>query len=237
MPTINAFWRRHLVIPLSVFIAVVSIFEWRQWDIPIADALYAWQGGQWYWRDHVITSTLLHEGGKYLVLLGALALLLTLITSRWIPALQPWRKGLLYLLVSMATSTLLVSIIKAISHVDCPWDLLRYGGSAPYIPIFAAHPGTFGDGRCFPSGHASGAYAWMALYYVLLIYRPRLRFAGLAVGIVAGLIFGIAQQLRGAHFVSHDIWTAGLAWWICTCWFYVFFRREFPTRPVVVMRR
>jgi membrane-associated PAP2 superfamily phosphatase len=35
---------------------------------------------------------------------------------------------------------------------------------------------------------------------------------GLIVGVAAGLLFGIAQQSRGAHFVSHDVWSAFLVW-------------------------
>jgi membrane-associated PAP2 superfamily phosphatase len=34
----------------------------------------------------------------------------------------------------------------------------------------------------------------------------------LSVGLGLGLLFGFAQQLRGAHFLSHDLWTLGIAW-------------------------
>jgi membrane-associated PAP2 superfamily phosphatase len=27
-----------------------------------------------------------------------------------------------------------------------------------------------------------------------------------------GMVFGLSQQLRGAHFLSHDLWTAALCW-------------------------
>ena len=35
---------------------------------------------------------------------------------------------------------------------------------------------------------------------------------GIVVTILTGLIFGVAQQSRGAHFVSHDVWSAFLVW-------------------------
>ena len=38
------------------------------------------------------------------------------------------------------------------------------------------------------------------------------RAGGLAVGLLAGGVFGFSQQLRGAHFLSHDLWT------LATCW-------------------
>lgn len=34
----------------------------------------------------------------------------------------------------------------------------------------------------------------------------------LALPLTLGLVFGIGQQLRGAHFLSHDLWTAWLCW-------------------------
>jgi len=50
------------------------------------------------------------------------------------------------------------------------------------------------------------------LYFFFLNAGPHLRWRGLAIGIAAGVVFGIAQQLRGAHFLSHDLWTAAICW-------------------------
>ena len=36
--------------------------------------------------------------------------------------------------------------------------------------------------------------------------------------LLAGLALGLAQQMRGAHFMSHTLWSAWLCWtccWIC----------------------
>jgi membrane-associated PAP2 superfamily phosphatase len=65
---------------------------------------------------------------------------------------------------------------------------------------------------CFPAGHSSAGFAWVSLYFFALLARPAWRWRGLAVGLVAGGVFGLAQQLRGAHFLSHDLWT------LATCW-------------------
>ena len=42
-----------------------------------------------------------------------------------------WRQPLGYLLVAVLASTLLVSMAKRASGIDCPWDLQRYGGTRP----------------------------------------------------------------------------------------------------------
>ena len=63
--------------------------------------------------------------------------------------------------------------------------------------------------QCFPAGHSSGGYAWVALYFVL---AGRRRWAGLAIGLGLGLAFGATQWARGMHFPSHDVVSAAVAW-------------------------
>jgi len=96
--------------------------------------------------------------------------------------------------------------------MDCPWDLLRYGGTHPRVGLFGLRPAGLGRNHCFPAGHASGGYAWLALYFFFLAVRPGWRWAGLAAGACLGLVFGVSQQLRGAHFLSHDLWTIAICW-------------------------
>lgn len=130
----------------------------------------------------------------------------------WRDSLTAWRRPLGYLALSVLVSTALVAAIKAGSNMDCPWDIDGLGGSRPHLGLFETRPDALPDASCFPAGHASGGYAWMALYFFFLMTRPHLRWHGLAIGIGTGAVFGIAQQLRGAHFLSHDLWTAALCW-------------------------
>jgi membrane-associated PAP2 superfamily phosphatase len=36
--------------------------------------------------------------------------------------------------------------------------------------------------------------------------------ACLALALAAGSVLGLSQQMRGAHFMSHTLWTAWLCW-------------------------
>lgn len=54
----------------------------------------------------------------------------------------------------------------------------------------------------------------MALYFLAPERSRTLARIGLAIGLLLGVIFGIAQQSRGAHFVSHDLWSAFFGWMI-----------------------
>jgi membrane-associated PAP2 superfamily phosphatase len=54
----------------------------------------------------------------------------------------------------------------------------------------------------------------VALYFFFASVRPAWRRIGLAIGIGAGAILGVAQQLRGAHYLSHDLWTLAISWFV-----------------------
>ena len=115
-------------------------------------------------------------------------------------------------MLAVALGTGVVSLLKSLTNMDCPWDLARYGGSREFIGLFATRPAVMPRGVCFPGGHSSAGFAWVSLYFVALMMRPAWRWRGLAVGLLAGGLFGVSQQLRGAHFLSHDLWT------LATCW-------------------
>src|SRR3546814_5297107 len=93
--------------------------------------------------------------------------------------------------------------MKSWTHVDCPWDLVGFGGTRSYHDLLAALPAHVPHGLCFPAGHARAGYAWVALFFFFGRTRPQWRWKGLAAGLCAGLVFGVSQQLRGAHFASH----------------------------------
>lgn len=202
----------HACLPLAAFcLALVSI-QLFGIDQRLADVLFAGEGHAWALKDAFITERLLHRGGHNLSLAAWLVAFVIWIGSLWGVRHQRWRRPLAYLVVASLLSTTLVAWIKGWSNMDCPWDLLRYGGTRNYYGLFTQRPPALGQGRCFPAGHASAGYAWVALYFFFAAARPRWRWWGLGVGLATGLVFGIAQQLRGAHFLSHDLWALMICW-------------------------
>lgn len=69
-----------------------------------------------------------------------------------------------------------------------------------------------GPGHCFPSGHAVAAFAFFGVYFFWRARRPALARLALAGVFALGIAFGWAQWVRGAHFVSHTLWSAWLCW-------------------------
>jgi membrane-associated PAP2 superfamily phosphatase len=52
----------------------------------------------------------------------------------------------------------------------------------------------------------------MAAYFCLRQNNAPGAMKWLLVAVCIGFILGISQQMRGAHFMSHTLWTAWLCW-------------------------
>jgi membrane-associated PAP2 superfamily phosphatase len=159
-----------------------------------------------------VTQDLLHAAGRQASKDAWFALVLVLGVSLFVPRMREWRRPLIYLLAAALLSTAVVGLLKRWTDMDCPWDLLRYGGDKVYHGLLMHRPSGMRHGTCFPAGHASAGYGWIALYFFFLAVRPALRWWGLGLALGLGLVFGITQQLRGAHFLSHDVWALMICW-------------------------
>ncbi|WP_440108369.1 phosphatase PAP2 family protein [Acidovorax sp. BL-A-41-H1] len=190
------------------------------WDAGGGDLLLAQPFGTatgFPWRDHWFLVQVMHEDARRLGWL--LVLLLTL--AVW------WPQGVLRRIdamerLQMAVSALLalavVSIAKNLSTTSCPWDLAQFGGVARHVSHWSMGVLDGGGGRCFPAGHASAGFAFLGGYFALRHKAPAAARWWLAGSLVAGLVLGAAQQMRGAHFMSHTLWTGWLCWtvgWLC----------------------
>lgn len=198
----------------ACLLLILFFFTWTalHGDLWLADRIYAFEGHAWSLRHTWVTQHLVHQWGRELSIAAWLTVLAAWLVARFRPGWRGLQRPLLYLLVTVALSTLLVSSTKSWSNVDCPWDLARYGGARAYVGLFEPKAAGAAHGVCFPAGHASGGYAWLALYFFLWMVKPQWRWWGLAAGLGAGLLFGISQQLRGAHFLSHDVAAAAICW-------------------------
>ncbi len=212
----------HFLLPLVVLIAVSMAINALDLDRILADYIYAIQGNSWAWKDKWITEVFFHKGGRAFSLLVALMSLMVLIVSFFHPAFSAHKKALLYLFLATVGGSLLVSFLKSLLAVSCPWEFDRYGGNLVYSRVFEQLFLRNGVG-CFPAGQASAGYAWVSCYFFGLLYQSRWRWTGLVIPLLAGVVLGFAQQLRGAHFISHDIWTLAICWFYSLALFLLFF--------------
>lgn len=160
-------------------------------------------------RDHWLASGVMHQGGR--VLAWALAGLLLLNVFRPLLRRQTLRERVWWLGVVVAC-VVLVPLLKRASPTSCPWDLAEFGGVAQYVSHWRLGVPDGGGGHCFPSGHASAAFAFLGGYFALKRAYPVAALGWLFGVLAAGVLFGLGQLARGAHYPSHTLWTAWICW-------------------------
>jgi membrane-associated PAP2 superfamily phosphatase len=214
-------WRRLVWWPAIAFVAAFACVEIGQFDRTIARELFfdpqsGWLGagaGNWWARD------VIHQAGRWVPRSIAVLAGLGWLASFRVAALKGWRRELLYVFCGMALVIGLVGLMKELTNVDCPWDLADFGGRNPYVALFAHRPGGLKHAACFPAAHSSSGFALLSIYFALRGRAARWASVALFIAIGVGLIFAFGQEARGAHFFSHDLTSAALAWLILA-WLY-----------------
>ncbi|KTB82624.1 phosphatase PAP2 family protein [Pseudomonas syringae] len=217
----------YLGIPIAVAIVLV-LLELTSLDMDIAKRVYDPVSGEFIGRHSHFLEDVLHDRAKQMVMaFGALAII-GFAASFKVERLIPWRRELGCLVLSMALSTAFVTPLKVVTSVQCPWSLKEFGGQETYSELLSPRPDTDKPGRCWPGGHAATGFTLFALFFMLRDRRPRLAKAGLALAFGLGSIFSIGRMLQGAHFFSHNIWTAVFCWLICLGVYYFVLYRPAP---------
>jgi membrane-associated PAP2 superfamily phosphatase len=175
-------------------------------DFRISALAYAPEARGFPLKDAWLLAVLGHSALKYFAVGAWCALLVVAAAApRWrLPALHAW--------LGILLAALAVAGLREMSAHSCPWDLAQFGGTAQWFPVLGEVPVAPGPGRCLPAAHASTGFALFALYFALRDEQPRLAHWALAAAWLLGLIAGAVQVARGAHFASHVLWTAWVAW-------------------------
>ena len=198
----------------DAWVSVISLFVLLAWDFSGGDVQMAqWWGSAsgFVLRDDWWMVKVMHEGTRN----AGWLLLLALAVGIW----RPWSTlrqlataDRASLFLSVLCALLAVILIKGLSKTSCPWDLQLFGGTASYVSHWDLLQRDGGGGHCFPAGHASTGFAFMATYFSLRQSGVSSARWWLATALLAGLVLGVSQQMRGAHFMSHTLWTAWLCW-------------------------
>ena len=208
----SAFWLRSGVWTLAFALFMMLIYPTFDLDFHLSNLFFDAQQQRFTLRGHPILNVWLHTGIKWVMVCVALVSLALAISAHWLVKLKPYQSALFWVFIGMVLSTSAVAILKHDSMHACPWDLTIYGGDLPFFDLFKNPPAGTKSGGCFPAGHPSGGFALMAFYFAFRRYRARFAGAMLWLGILMGLAMGLVQIMRGAHFLSHVLWSGWVVW-------------------------
>lgn len=142
-----------------------------------------------------------HKLVKHIIIGFYVCVLIAWIASFKSAKLKAYRWQLGYLFWVSILSTAVVGLLKAHSAHACPWSMTEQTALG-YVWDFSAT-----KGHCFPGGHASTGFSLISGFFVFRKSHPKIAYLFLCLGLVLGFIMGWGQMMRGAHFLSHNLWT------------------------------
>lgn len=183
-------------------------------DLRLADWFYDRSSHSFPWHDSWFAAVFVHLWLKYACIgIGVAVMAVCLVDLlRPLRAISPLRRAQIRVVaLSAVVVPMVISLLKHHSALHCPWDIDRYGGAAPYLRLLERIPHGWHAGHCFPAGHASSAL-WLAAFAVFWLPRqPGKALTVFCCGLGVGLFLGWVQQMRGAHFLTHTLWSAWIA--------------------------
>ncbi|RVD78835.1 phosphatase PAP2 family protein [Pseudomonas koreensis] len=203
-----------LGIPAAAAIILV-LLELTDLDMALARVFYDPVAGDFIGRYSFFLEDILHDRAKEAVIVFSVLAILGFIGAFFLQRLKPFKRELGCLVLSLGLATSFVSPLKTVTAVQCPWSLEQFGGHETYSKLLEPRPPTDKPGRCWPGGHASTGFSLFALFFVLRDRRPRLARQALVFAVALGSVFSISRMMQGAHFFSHNVWTAIFCWLIC----------------------
>lgn len=201
------------MLALSAF-AILLVGEFTPIDLMIEDYYYDSTLKIFPWKNAWFAKVLMHVYVKNLILGCGFFLYSILLFDIFKPLniLNSWlRFRLRFVAVASVVIPLTLSLLKKNSVLHCPWDVDRYNGNAPFLKLLDYVPKGFDAGACFPAGHASTGLWLASLCVFWLPTNTTKAIQVFALGLSVGFILGWVQQMRGAHFLFHTLWSMWIA--------------------------
>lgn len=181
-------------------------------DFAISRIFFDSSTGTFPLKDMPVFAVAGHTGLRWLALLIWCSAVVIAVASIWAAPLREWRSMLIFFCVTVALTTLFVALLKMASAHSCPWDLQGFGGTAHWFPLFDTPVSDSGPGRCWPGGHSAGGFSLMAGYFAFRRNHRAIARMALVFALGLGALMSFVQMARGAHFLSHCLWSLWIAW-------------------------
>lgn len=132
-----------------------------------------------------------------------------------------WLRWCAIFFIGLLTPVVL-SALKKWTNQACPWSLSDFGGTLPYVHLFDPRPWGARTQACWPAGHAAVGLSMLVVSFVggwpRALWRDEVTLAAprspwlsagafAAYAVVLSMVLGFSQVMRGAHFISHQVWS------------------------------
>jgi lipid A 4'-phosphatase len=205
------------VIAIATFLVLIAL-DWSGMEQKVSSLAFV--GGEWKWKDWGLWKFLYEYGPVPSILVGVGSLLWGIVLlvrkaprKKWLWALYP------FACLAIAPGFLVNALGKDQWGRPRPRDCEVFGGQQHYQHFWSPHFG--GEGRSFPSGHASVGFYLCCLS---MIPGNRRRWLWLGIGLLMGVLIGMARIAQGGHFITDIVASCGIvlfvSWMLAPsfCW-------------------
>jgi membrane-associated PAP2 superfamily phosphatase len=201
----------------AMALALLAIFDVTDLDRAITRLFFDAGRGTFPLTNAWWLKIALHDAVRTVGGVAALALLAVAATAWLAPRLRAAharRHELAFMACAAVLSAAAIVAMKHYSAHACPWDIAEFGGLVPYRELLGRHEALDPIQGCFPAAHPLVGYAWLCVGFALVPSAPHAARHLAWAALTAGTIAGAVQVVRGAHFVSHVLWTAWAVWFV-----------------------
>jgi membrane-associated PAP2 superfamily phosphatase len=210
------FLKREFILIVASACTIFLVFYLSEADRSIAKLFFDTARNAFPLKSNWLLEKVLHRGARTLSVLCALAVVAAAIVA-WLaplrfPLLARRRATLTFVAIALVAAPAVVGALKHYSTHACPWDIAQFGGTEPFRHLFEPLRAPMGAEGCLPAAHPVSGFAWMALAPALYPRRRAWARTSWWSALTLGLGLGFVQMLRGAHFLSHVLWSAWVVW-------------------------
>lgn len=198
------------ILPLALILAVSFAISLADLDRGLSHSFYqpsaGWIFGQdWLWAQ-------LYRYGMIPGIAMATGGLLVLISGIFVRHLRRfWRPAaFLFLLILLGPGLLVNTLGKDMWGRPRPIDTVDFGGTSPYHQFY--QPAGPGQGKSFPSGHASIGFYTLAPFFLLRRRHRKAAMVALTLGTGYGVLMSIGRIVQGGHYLTDVLWSGYLVY-------------------------
>jgi lipid A 4'-phosphatase len=215
----------NFTLPLSVVLFLTAVLTVMNADIEIEKWFHSPESG-WFLGEAMPWS-FLYQYGNIPAFLLSLGGLLAFVLSFFYKKVTAYRKIGLFMVVFMilGPGLLINTVFKDHWGRPRPADIVNFGGTEAFHHVWEKGPS--GQGKSFPSGHASVGFFLFAPFFILKKSSQKWAVFFLCLGIFYGMLMGVGRMIQGGHFLTDVIWSAAFTYLTGLILYYIFrFDRE-----------
>jgi lipid A 4'-phosphatase len=198
------------LIPILLLVGSTLLFRLTNFDMEIEKLFYS-PGTGWFLRDANPWAFLYRYGNIPGIIMASIGLLVFIFSFFYRRVSHCRKVGLFLCLVMLVGPGLVVNAtFKHHWGRPRPRQIQELGGNQRFLPVW--QKGIQGEGKSFPSGHASVGFYLFTPFFFLRRNGKKWGIFFLCLGLFYGVFMGAGRMIQGAHFPSDVVWAGGFTY-------------------------